>query len=147
VAVQAHEQVFEVVHVARDLAVKGHEDLAQKEKDVDADGVGHGFGQGSGSAPYPGSKLGDLADEQAQQDQQGRSGGKGRCQKARRQNGGEPEVTPGQAAVQVGGHRVDAHGPGNGYVDQRFEPALVVGAVALGFQDVPAHHGSGTGSR
>jgi hypothetical protein len=69
------------VHVAGDLAVKSHEDLAQKEKDVDADGVGHRFGQGL-DLLLTRVEIGEPADKQAQQNQQGRSGGKGRCQKA-----------------------------------------------------------------
>jgi hypothetical protein len=32
VSVQTHEQVFDVIHVAGDVAVKGHENFAQKKK-------------------------------------------------------------------------------------------------------------------
>jgi tRNA-dihydrouridine synthase B len=36
VALQTHEQVFDVVHVSRDVAVKRHEELAQEKENIDA---------------------------------------------------------------------------------------------------------------
>ena len=136
-AVQTHEQVLDMGGVAGDLAVKGHEDLTQKEKDVNADGVGHSLGQGL-NLLFARVEIGKAPDEQAQQDQQSRSGGKGRRQEPGRQDGGEPEVTTRQTAVQVGRDRVNTHRPGDGDVDQRFKPALVVNAIALGLQHVPS---------
>jgi hypothetical protein len=70
----------------------------------------------------------------------GRTGGEGRSQKARRQDGGQPETPARQAAVQKAVTVWMPDRPGDGQVDQRFQPPLVVGAVALGFQHVPADH-------
>ena len=43
---QADEEVFEVIHMLGDLAVKDDKHLAQKEKHVYADRIGDDFGQG-----------------------------------------------------------------------------------------------------
>jgi hypothetical protein len=95
VAVEAEKQVLDVVHVSGDLAVKGDEHLAQEEKDVEDDGVGDDLGQGLDLLTAR-VEVGEFADDEAQQDQQGRAGGKGRGQKARRQDGGQPEMAPGR---------------------------------------------------
>jgi hypothetical protein len=97
-AVQADEQVLDVGHVAGNIAIEADKNLAQKQEHVDADGISHGLGQGL-DLRLTRVEVGELADEQAEQDQQCRSGGKGGRQKTRRQNSGEPEMTAGQTAV------------------------------------------------
>jgi hypothetical protein len=126
-------------HVSRDVAVKRHKQLTAEEKQVGDEGIGDDFGQGLDLFPSR-IEIGHPPDDEAQQDQQGRPRGKGRGQKARRQDGRQPEVAPGQAAVQKGCHGVDADGEGNGKVNQGLHPHGIMGAVAFGLQHVPADH-------
>ncbi|VTR70884.1 hypothetical protein DESC_870040 [Desulfosarcina cetonica] len=139
VAVQSGKKVLDVRGVAGNIAVKSHKNLTQKEEDVDANCIGNGFCQAL-DLLLTRIEVGKTADKQAEQDQQGRAGGKGRSEKPGSQNGGQPEVTSGKTAVQISRNRMNAHGPGDGDVNQRFQPTLVVDTVALGFQHVPADH-------
>jgi hypothetical protein len=86
-AVQAEKEIFQMIHMLGDLAVKNHKDLAQEEKQIDDNAVSNDLGKGLNLFPAR-IKFGELAYEQAQQNQKRRPGSKGRRQKARSQDGG-----------------------------------------------------------
>ena len=82
VTMQPDEQVLDVIHVFGDVAVEGDEHLTEEEEYIDADGIGHGFAEAL-NLGLARVELGGVADEEAEQHQQCRTGGKGRTQKAR----------------------------------------------------------------
>ena len=63
-AVKADKKVFEVIHVLRDLAVKGYEHLTQKEEHIDANRISRDFGQWLNLLPA-GIKAAHAPDDQA----------------------------------------------------------------------------------
>ena len=74
---QSDKKIFDVIHVLGNIAVKSHKNLTQEEEHVDANGVGHDFSQRLNLLP-PRIEITYPANDQAQQNQQGRPGGKSR---------------------------------------------------------------------
>ena len=90
-AVQADEEIFEMLHVLRDLAVEDRKDLHEHEEDAGDHGIGDDLGQRLDGL-FSGVEAGESAQDEAEKDQEGRAGSKGRSQKTRRHDGREPEA-------------------------------------------------------
>ena len=126
-----------MVHVRRDLAIENGEEFNQNEKNAYRQRIGHDFGQGLDGLS-PGVELREPLQDHAEEDQQGRTGGEGRGEKARGHDGRQPEAPARQTRVNERGDRVDADGPRDGEVDDRLHPGRRRDALPVALQNRPA---------
>ncbi len=107
------------------------------KEDIDEGGIGDDGDQFALRDPAD-FKLAVLAQNDGDDQEQGRAGGKGRGQEAGRQDGGEPEMAARQTAVQKGGDRMDRDGPGDGEPGKGLVPGGRRRSPVLGVQYHPA---------
>ena len=80
-------------HVLRDLTVKDRKDFHAHQKYTDYQSIGNNLGQRLHRL-FSGIEPGEFSQDKAKQDQECRSGSKGRSQKTGSHDGGQPETPP-----------------------------------------------------
>ena len=137
VVFQAEEQVLQGVLVARNLGVEADEEL-ETDKEHVGDGRIDDDGHHLVDGLFARVEVGHPLEDQGHDHDQCRTGGKGRGEEARGNDGGQPEMPAGQTAVQHGGDGVDRDGKRNGQVDKEIDPFRRVYLLPLGGEDHPA---------
>ena len=93
------------------------EDLGGQEKEVEEHGVGDQLGDLEKGRVLD-LDVGDPPDYLEDDDHHGRARAEGARQEPGRQDRRVPEGPRRQSVIEEGGHRVDAHGPGDGDQDE-----------------------------
>ena len=117
-------KVFKMHQVFR-VGIDLLEHFGSEKEEVDEHGIGHEL------CDLPDGFVLDLEgcrllQDLKENDQDGRAGTEGRCQKLGGQEGAIPVGTSGKSVVEEGGHGVDADGHRNGEEDQGRQYTVVV---------------------
>src|SRR6202142_453761 len=136
---QSYIEIFERVHVSGDITVKSREKFEPEQEDICEHCVSDYLAYGLDRL-LSGIKLGEFTYQKRQDDQQGRSSGKGRCEEPGRHDGSQPEMPAWDTSVKEGRDSVDADGPWDRKIYQRLHPIGWFNAFTVSAQRCPADY-------
>ncbi len=136
-SIKSREEVLKMMAMFRNLTVKSGKNFHQYKKDAGCESIGDDLSQCLDRF-LAGIKISVALQDHAEDNQQRRAGSKGGSQKAGGHNRRQPETPPRKTCINEGGHSVDADGPGDREVDQRFYPARRRDFLTIAGQNYPA---------